>query len=129
MDCLVEEHATLTIARVLDVLFGSDQTKELTRDRAERAMYAVAQDVAGYAADKARQSLMTAQDVAAEFGITHRRVVVLAKARGLGWKFSGDWVFTPAEVEAMRHRPVGRPRKPDPLNTPPRRRPGRPRID
>jgi len=52
----------------------------------------------------------TAPDVARELRITKQRVYQIARRRGLGRKFGRDWVFTPAELEAMRVR--GRPGRP-----------------
>ena len=56
--------------------------------------------------------LYTAAQVAAELGITGRRVRQLAKARGLGQKIGPRaLVFTEAEVDSLRVRKTGRPRK------------------
>lgn len=58
--------------------------------------------------------LLSTEEVAAELGLERTRVQQLAKARGLGTPVgSAGWrVFTHADVEAMRVRRPGRPRKP-----------------
>lgn len=55
--------------------------------------------------------LYSSEEVATELGISNRRVPALAKSRGLGQKVGNSLVFTPEEVDAMRERRPGRPRK------------------
>ena len=58
---------------------------------------------------------MTTTQVAAELGIHPSRVRRLAISRGLGTKITDRlWLFTAEEVEKMRTREPGRPRKPAP---------------
>lgn len=60
----------------------------------------------------ALMSLMTAEQAAAELGIDSRRVRRIAATRGVGWHAGREWIFTPADIDAMRVRTPGRPRKP-----------------
>lgn len=61
-------------------------------------------------------SLMTVEQVAAELGISERRVRAIAKIRhdqlGIGWRVPGTntWLFRPEEVELLRPGRPGRPR-------------------
>ena len=66
---------------------------------------------AGYQAGRADaiRELRTVADAAAELGIDASRVRRLAQHRGLGWQISrGTWLFTPADIDAMRDRRPGR---------------------
>lgn len=54
---------------------------------------------------------LTAKMVGKELGITARRVLALAKSRGLGRQLGGIWLFTRDDVDAMQDRRPGRPRK------------------
>lgn len=55
---------------------------------------------------------LTTQEVAAELGITTRRVLALIRAGRLpAVKHGRDWLIDPAELEAFSPRPRGRPRK------------------
>jgi hypothetical protein len=64
---------------------------------------------------------MTTAQVAAELGMQPQSVQKLARKRGLGTRVgkppTSPLVFTPAEVEALRHRrvgyPAGRPNSPE----------------
>lgn len=56
--------------------------------------------------------LHTARDVAELLGISVRRVYQLAETRRLGRRLGPRaWVFTDADVDNMRVRKTGRPRK------------------
>ena len=55
--------------------------------------------------------LRSTAEVAAELGIDETRVRRLATSRGLGRRVGRSWAFTTTEVDAMRHRVTGRPRK------------------
>ena len=55
--------------------------------------------------------MLTAKQVAEKRGIGSGRVKELAKSRHLGKKLGSQWVFTEGEVEKMRTRTPGRPRK------------------
>ena len=55
--------------------------------------------------------LYSSEEVATELGISTRRVPSLAKSRNLGQIVGNSLVFTPEEVDAMRDRRLGRPRK------------------
>lgn len=57
------------------------------------------------------EELKTAKEVAAELGVTPRRVLALAKTRDAGRQLGTTWVFTPADVDKMRVRRTGRPPK------------------
>lgn len=45
---------------------------------------------------------LTSSQVAAQLGVTRRRVVAVANLRKLGTKLGRDWMFSPADVAAMR---------------------------
>lgn len=53
----------------------------------------------------------TTTDVAAELGIDESRVRRMAADRGLGYKLGRDWRFSDDDINAMRERAPGRPRK------------------
>ena len=56
--------------------------------------------------------IYSADEVAAELGITPQRVRALAQSRGVGTKVGGYmWTFTSRDIEAMRERKPGRPAK------------------
>lgn len=52
--------------------------------------------------------IATTAQAAIILGITERRVRQLADAGGIGWNIGRDWLFSPADIEAMRARPDGR---------------------
>ncbi len=52
----------------------------------------------------------SATAAAAELGIDPSRVRRIAQRRGLGRKLGTVWVFTDADIAAMRVRVTGRPR-------------------
>ena len=62
--------------------------------------------------DAAVGDLLTPPQVAEILGIDRSRVLRLAKSRGVGWRFGRDWLFRPADVDAMRERKPGRPTNP-----------------
>jgi len=65
----------------------------------------------------ALQSLRTIEEVAAELGITPRRVRTIAKTAhqrwGIGWQIPGTniWLFRDSEIELLRPGKPGRPKK------------------
>ena len=62
--------------------------------------------------DAAVGDLLTPPQVAEILSIDRTRVLRLAKSRGVGWRFGRDWLFRPADVDAMRERTPGRPMNP-----------------
>jgi len=66
--------------------------------------------------DTSLGDLRTTEQVAAELGISARQVQALARARGVGARLGPPphaILFTPADVDALRIRKVGRPPKDD----------------
>lgn len=55
--------------------------------------------------------LLTTAQVAEELGLTPIRIRQLATSRNVGTLYGRQLMFTPAEVDAMRKRTTGRPRK------------------
>jgi len=55
--------------------------------------------------------LLSTAEVAAILGVSDRRVRQLATSRKLGMMVGKVRVYTPADVDAMRYRPPGPPRK------------------
>ena len=55
--------------------------------------------------------LFNAADAARTLGITSARVRALAVSRKVGTKVGRDWIFTLQDIEAMRERKPGRPKK------------------
>ena len=55
--------------------------------------------------------LYTTREIAALLGISRQRVNQLRRLRSLGQRFGRAWVFTPHDVDALRVRVNGRPRK------------------
>lgn len=57
-------------------------------------------------------SSLTTTQAADALGVTPRRVVALIKTGRLkATKFGRDWLINPADLDALRQRPAGRPRK------------------
>ncbi|MDP3909110.1 MAG: helix-turn-helix domain-containing protein [Gemmatimonadales bacterium] len=54
-------------------------------------------------------ALLTTADVARELGISPARVRVLARSRSVGRMVGTQWLFTAADVDALRVRKPGRP--------------------
>jgi hypothetical protein len=99
------------VARALDTLLGDREAATVTRVRLEAALDVLARDVATSATDMAHMGLVDTAQAAATLGISARRVRALARSRHLGWQTARDWVFTQEDVDAMRVRMPGRPRK------------------
>ena len=107
---LPPEYLTL-VDRAAELLsVGRQGTDRRSRDVLER----LAHRVRTLAEDQALLSLRTTQEVADELGIDRSRVRRLADARGLGARIGRERVFRPSDVDAMRSRPPGRPRRPAP---------------
>ncbi len=60
--------------------------------------------------DFAVPKLYSAEEAAAELGISKRRVISLAKSREVGRIIGNSLAFTDQDVEAMRDRTPGRPK-------------------
>ena len=61
--------------------------------------------------EAAGEPLKTTADVAREFDVTPRRVLALARDRGVGHRFGRSVMFTRSDIERLRPGPAGRPRK------------------
>jgi len=91
----------------------------ITASRLREAMLQVAQTAATVSEDNALMSLMTADDVAIQFGVSVRRIRAIAKVKnsqfGVGWQVPGtsQWLFRPSEIETLRPGKPGRPSKED----------------
>lgn len=86
------------------------RTPEITDTFGRHVLSTLAQQIAAACGDMELLSLMTTADVAAELGISERRVRALAAARNVGWQpGQGVWVFRPADIEMLRIRRPGRP--------------------
>lgn len=55
--------------------------------------------------------MLTTAQVAATLNLTPARVRVLAKSRGVGRKHGRDWSFKLEDVDRLRPRKAGRPKK------------------
>lgn len=110
------DHPARDIPSLADAVARID---ELTTPDRWHPSPAVAQRIAldaaheGYQAGRhdAIRELMTTADVAAALGVTVGRVRQLARARGAGWEIGRDWLFRPEDVDALRDRRPGRPRR------------------
>lgn len=86
------------------------RTPAITNTFGLHVLSTLAQQIAAACGDMELLSLMTTADVAAELGISERRVRALATARNVGWRVGrGVWVFRPADIEMLRIRRPGRP--------------------
>lgn len=58
-------------------------------------------------------NLYTPQQIAKIYGITAKRIKVIALARGVGQKIGsrGDWVFWESDIEKLKPGKTGRPKK------------------
>jgi hypothetical protein len=54
---------------------------------------------------------MTTKQAAAAIGIDRTRLTRLATARNVGWRVGREWLFRPEDIEALRDRRPGRPRR------------------
>jgi len=85
--------------------------------RLRHALDQVAQVAFSAGQDYALLSLMTADEVAAQLGVSVRRVRAIAKIKheqfGIGYQVpkTSQWLFRPSEIEALRPGKSGRPRK------------------
>ena len=85
--------------------------------RLQRAMEIVAKAAFGAGESYALLSLMTADDVAIQFGVSVRRIRAIAKVKhdrfGVGYQVPGtaQWLFRPSEIESLRPGQPGRPRR------------------
>lgn len=61
--------------------------------------------------DFALPALSSAEDVAEELGISKRRVLALAKSRDVGQRVGNALVFTESDIDQLRERQPGRPRR------------------
>lgn len=60
------------------------------------------------------ERLYTTQQVADALGISPRRVIAIARYRGIGQQLGREWAFHEVDIDTMRphiHRKAGRPRK------------------
>lgn len=94
------------------ILFPYDEGRT-GRLHVERALHAVARRAFEEGRAYALTSLLTVDDLAAEFRVSPRRVRALAQVAhdryGTGWQTPrGEWLFTPEEVEILRPGPPGR---------------------
>jgi len=55
--------------------------------------------------------LLTTDNVADIFGISARRIRQLARVRRVGQQVSGIWVFTSEEIDKLKPKKTGRPKK------------------
>lgn len=53
----------------------------------------------------------TTTEAAAELGVTRERIYALIRSRRVGTKAGRDWLLTRAEIETLRDRRPGRPKK------------------
>ena len=85
----------------------------MTEVRFRHALEAVAITAFSEGERAALAALMTTDEMAAELGVSVRRVQALVKSRpGVGWQVSrGTWLFRRDEIEKLRPRAVGRPKK------------------
>lgn len=74
--------------------------------RLEHALTVLTQRVADSTRDYTLSNLRTVDDLAAEFGVSERRIRAIATHRherfGVGMRLGHTWVWSPEEVEAMR---------------------------
>lgn len=90
-------------AALTDVGAVSPSTEHVVRRLAHEA-YAIGHDAAIH-------ELITVPQAAVELGITEGRVRTIARARNLGWRIGREYLFQPADIDAMRDRKPGRPRR------------------
>ena len=89
----------------------------MSETRLRTALSQVAQVAFSAGESYALTSLLTADDVAAQFNVSVRRVRAIAKIKheqfGIGWQVTGtsQWLFRPSEIESLRPGKSGRPRK------------------
>lgn len=62
--------------------------------------------------DNAGETLRSSAEVAEVLGVSQRRVLALAKDRGVGRKFGRSVMFSSKDITMMEPKPVGRPAVP-----------------
>lgn len=110
-----EDHEKIVqqgIVLQLEALFPYGEGRT-TRGHVEHALDTVAKHAFEAGRAYALSSLLTVDDLAAEFGVSPRRVRALAQVAhsryGTGWQTPrGEWLFTPEEIEILRPGPSGR---------------------
>ena len=55
--------------------------------------------------------LLTTDKVGLIFGVSARRIRQLARVRNVGQQVSGIWVFTSEDIDLLRPKTTGRPKK------------------
>jgi hypothetical protein len=89
----------------------------MSETRLRTALSQVAQVAFSAGESYALLSLMTVDEVAAQLGVSVRRVRAIAKIKheqfGIGYQVpnTSQWLFRPSEVESLRPGKSGRPRK------------------
>lgn len=88
----------------------------MTEAKLRQALEAVAKTAWREAESQVLTSLLTVEDLAEKFGISERRMRIIAVDRhrrfGVGWKTPGRWgawLFLPSEIEILRPGPPGNP--------------------
>lgn len=96
------------INNALAALLPSGAAGTVTPDRARHVLAQLAAAVREDAENSVLTSLLTINDVAETLGISARRAKALARNRherfGVGWQVpgTGQWLFRPEELEALR---------------------------
>jgi hypothetical protein len=57
------------------------------------------------------RELLTSDQAATRLNLTRARVLALARSRNVGWRIGRDVLFRPEDIDALRIRMPGRPRK------------------
>lgn len=60
---------------------------------------------------RSQPELYTSTEAAEKLGVNQSRIRQLAIARSVGTKAGRDWVFTRADIQALKPGPSGRPPK------------------
>lgn len=90
-------------AALTDVGAASPRTEHIVRRLAHEA-YAIGHDAAIH-------ELVTVPQAALELGITEGRVRTIARTRNLGWRIGREYLFRATDIDAMRDRKPGRPKR------------------
>jgi len=99
------------VRRAVEALTGPNGARMVTEMLARTVIARAVHEARQRALTDSANDLRDANALAAALGISRQRVLVLARSRGLGAKIGRDYVFRQADLDAMRERRPGRPRR------------------
>lgn len=107
-----EEIIATEVNKALESLFGGLPTATLSQAEVQNAMQQVIDTCRTHSRDEVLLNLLTTQDIAKRFNISHARARRLASDRhdqyGIGTKIGSVWVFTPNDLPLLKPGKAGK---------------------